>query len=121
MELETLGLTASMNPSELLAEAAREAGAVSTTDLVDHAGKRVRVAGFVVTDRRVRTGKGGRWMKFLMLEDLHGTVEVVLFPSAYARLGHLLTNAGPFLVTGIVRNAHGALTLDAREIERLKT
>ena len=58
-------------------------------------------------------------MKFLMLEDLHGTVEVTLFPRAYARAGHRLTDAGPYLVTGVVRNDHGALTLDARDVVRL--
>jgi len=124
MEIETLGLTASFHPSELLEEAAREAGAVPTTELEHHAGKRVRVAGWVVTERRVRTrpreqGQVGRYMKFLMLEDLHGTVEVTLFPHAYALVGHRLSGAGPYLVTGVVRADHGALTLDARDLERL--
>ena len=58
-------------------------------------------------------------MKFLMLEDLHGTVEVTLFPDAYARVGHRLGNAGPFLVSGLVRDDHGSLTLDARNVVRL--
>jgi DNA polymerase III alpha subunit len=120
-----------MNPSELLEDAARKAGAVPTTSLREHAGRTVRVAGFVVTDRRVRTRpnprtgaqssfEAPRWMKFLMLEDLHGTVEVVLFPRAYARLGHHLTGAGPYLVTGTVRADHGALTLDARDVKPLR-
>jgi len=126
MEVETLGLTASFHPSELLEEAAREAGAIPTTQLARHAGKRVRVAGWVVTERRVRTrprekGQVGRYMKFLMLEDLHGTVEVTLFPRAYALVGHRLSGAGPYLVTGVVRQDHGALTLDARDVVRLRT
>ena len=126
MEVETLGLTASFHPSELLADAAREAGAVPTTELARHAGRRVRVAGWVVTERRVRTrprepGQVGRYMKFLMLEDLHGTVEVTLFPRAYALVGHRLSGAGPYLVTGVVRDDHGALTLDAHDLKRLPT
>jgi DNA polymerase III alpha subunit len=82
----------------------------------------VKVAGWVVTDRRVRIAakpgrrNSGRYMKFLMLEDLHGTVEVVLFPGAYERVGHRLEGAGPWLVTGLVRRDHGALTLDARDV-----
>jgi DNA polymerase III alpha subunit len=123
MEMETLGLTASANPCELLEDVAREAGAVPTTELARHVGRSVRVAGFVVTDRRVRvrarTGGGGRYMKFLMLEDAHGSVEVTLFPRAYARAGHRLTDAGPYLVTGRVRADHGALTLDGHDVERL--
>ena len=83
-----------------------------------------------MTDRRIRIRErkadgerpqrgDGRYMKFLMLEDLHGTVEVTLFPDAYARAGHRLGGAGPFLVRGIVRNDHGSLTLDARDVVRL--
>jgi DNA polymerase III alpha subunit len=60
-------------------------------------------------------------MKFLMLEDARGTVEVTVFPRAYARVGHRLVGAGPFLVTGRVRADHGALTLDARDVIRLET
>ncbi len=58
-------------------------------------------------------------MKFLMLEDLQGTTEVTLFPRAYARVGHRLTDAGPYLVAGLVRNDHGSLTVDARDLRRL--
>ena len=104
---------------ELVREAARLHGAVSTVDLGGHAGQTVRVAGVLVTDRRVRT-KEGRYMKFLMLEDLAGTVEVVLFPEAYRRVGPRLSGGGPFLVTGVVRTVHGALTLDAEDVEPLR-
>lgn len=133
LEMETLGLTATCHPSEPWAEAARAAGVLATTDLARHAGKLVRVAGWIVTERRVRvrpkgdgppsagTGKSqGRYMKFLMLEDQVGSVEVTLFPAAYERVGHRLRDAGPFLVSGRVRLDHGALTLDAQDIRRLE-
>ncbi|MDA1195788.1 MAG: DNA polymerase III subunit alpha, partial [Planctomycetota bacterium] len=122
MEMETLGLTASCHPSEPWADRAKEAGAIATTALADHVDRTVRVVGWIVTDRRVRVrkhGAAGRYMKFLMLEDAHGTVEVTLFPDAYARVGHRLAGAGPFLVTGRVRQDHGALTLDARDLTTL--
>ena len=118
LELETLGLTASAHPMELVREGARARGAIPTTALSRHVGETVKVAGWLVTDRRVRTKKG-RHMKFLMLEDLEGTVEAVLFPEAYHRLGPRLSGAGPFLVTGVVRRDHGALTFDARDVEVL--
>ena len=138
MEVEALGLTATCHPFDLWVEAAKSAGAIPTTELKAKAGRKVKVAGWIVTDRRVRIrgkqgrgarGRGtqigkaqaGRYMKFLMLEDHHGTVEVTLFPEAYARCGHRLTNAGPYLVSGIVRVDHGALTLDARDIRHLAT
>ncbi len=117
LELETLGLTASAHPMELVRGAARAEGAVATTALSRHVGRAVKVAGWLVTDRRVRTADG-RYMKFLMLEDLHGTVEVTFFPDAYRRVGARLVGAGagPFLVTGTVRSDHGALTLDGQDL-----
>ena len=128
MEVETLGLTASFHPSELLEEAATEAGAVPTTQLPRHAGRRVRIAGWIVTERRVRVRERGqadghargRYMKFLMLEDVHGTVEVTLFPRTYARIGHRIQGSGPYLVQGTVKNDHGALTVDAHDIVPLQ-
>jgi DNA polymerase-3 subunit alpha/error-prone DNA polymerase len=130
MEVETLGLTATCHPGEPWEQNAREAGAVRTSDLAAHVGRTVRVSGWVVTDRRVRVrrrgaageragSKRGRTMKFLMLEDPHGSVEVVLFPDAYERVGRVFGDAGPYLVTGVVRSDHGALTLDAQDVRRL--
>ena len=126
MEVEALGLTATCHPAELWQDAAKDAGAIPTTELSAHPGRVVKIAGWIVTDRRVRIREArageapkrsaGRYMKFLMLEDLHGTVEVTIFPDAYARVGHRLTGAGPFLVKGRVRDDHGALTLDAHDI-----
>jgi DNA polymerase III alpha subunit len=81
-------------------------------------GRRTRIAGWIVTDRRVRTS-GGRYMKFVMLEDLTGTVEAVFFPDAYRRSGAALAGPGPFLVTGVVRNDHGCLTFEAHEVEAI--
>ncbi len=131
MEAETLGLTATCHPFELIADEAAAAGAVPAADLARHVGGTVRVAGWVVTDRRVRVRPRGAapgpdgaprraaYMKFLMLEDRSGTVEVTVFPRTYAHVGHRLVGAGPFLVTGRVRDDHGALTLDARDVTRL--
>lgn len=118
LELETLGLTATAHPMELVREAAKSHGAIPTTELGRHVGETVSIAGFLVTERRVRTKKG-RYMKFWMLEDLSGTVEAVLFPDAYERLGPLLAGPGPFLVSGIVRRDHGALSFDVRSASLL--
>ena len=120
LEMETLGLTATAHPMELVQEAARAHGAVPTSELSRHVGRAVRLVGFLLTDRRVRTKKG-RYMKFLMVEDLHGTAEVTLFPEAYQRVGARLSGSGPFLVTGVVRSDHGALTVDAQDVEVLAT
>lgn len=45
--------------------------------------------------------KGGA-MLFLTLEDLHGTLDAILFPDAYHAVKSLLGSSAPLLVTGIM-------------------
>ena len=123
LEIETLGLTVTCHPSDPWQLAADEAGAVPLGDLSGHVGRTLRVAGWIVSDRRVRVrapGRStGRYMKFVMLEDATGSVEVTLFPRVYEQVGHRLTDAGPYLLTGRVRDDHGSLTFEARDVARL--
>jgi DNA-directed DNA polymerase III PolC len=124
LEIETLGLTVTCHPSDPWQAAADEAGALPVGDLAAHVGQRVRIAAWIVSDRRVRIraeGRSkGRYMKFAMLEDASGSVEVTLFPRVYEQVGHRLTDAGPYLVTGRVRDDHGSLTLEALDVQRLE-
>ena len=123
MELETLGLSATRHPGELWSNIAKDEGAIATTELQAHVDRVIRVSGWIVTERRIRTrargGRRRRYMKFLMLEDLKGTVEVTLFPEVYERVGHRLIDAGPFLIEGTVRHDHGALILEAHDLRHL--
>ena len=56
-------------------------------------------------------------MKFLTLEDLHGTFEVVLFPEAYKRHGFTLTSHAPYLVDGVVKNHNGSIAVVGENIQ----
>lgn len=48
-------------------------------------GERVSVGGIVVGVKKITTKAGNREMAFVKLEDLTGTLEVVVFPKIYAR------------------------------------
>ena len=52
-----------------------------------------------MTSKRIRTRKG-EIMKFLSLEDLTGTFEVVIFPKVYNIYAGLTASMGPYLVDG---------------------
>ena len=123
LEIETLGLTVTCHPSTPWEDEAVHAGAVPIATLAERVGQVVRVAGWIVTDRRVRVrAEGpskGRYMKFVMLEDTSGNVEVTFFPRVYTQVGHRLVDAGPYVVHGRVRDDHGSLTLDAHDVQRL--
>ena len=81
-------------------------------------GRRVRVGGWKVTGRTVRTKTGGL-MRFLTLEDAEGLVECVFFPDAYRRLGPLLHGNGPFVLEGVVARPPAPPVLTVEEAEDL--
>ena len=85
------------------------------TDLADHPGGEVTVAGIVFAERRART-KTGEFLKFFSLEDETGVIEAVLLPDAYQRLGHRLATRGPYLVTGTLEDRFGAMSLLATDL-----
>lgn len=71
------------------------------TDTLHEAGdeRAVQMGGIVSTMREITTKRGDR-MAFVALEDLRGTVEVVVFADCYADARELLQSDRPFFVVG---------------------
>jgi DNA polymerase III alpha subunit len=89
---------------------------VTSQELPDHRGRRVRVQGLVATARNVFTADG-RPLQFVTLEDEHGLAEVTLFPGTCPQVPYL--TAGPYVAAGQVEEQLGVYTLTARTFERL--
>ncbi len=129
LEDQLLGMTPSANPMAIyrpLIESSppsasspprqrRDIPIHRITDLADHPGGEVTVAGIVFAERRART-KTGEFLKFFSLEDETGVIEAVLLPDAYQRLGHRLATRGPYLVTGTLEDRFGAMSLLATDL-----
>ena len=98
-QMEILGASLDAHPLELAAE--KISGASTTLEAVEKVGRRVTVAGVRQTSRRSRTAKGEA-MLFLTLEDLHGTLDVILFPDVYRAAKTFLDSNAPLLITGIM-------------------
>ena len=81
-------------------------------------GKRVRMIGWYISSKRVKTKKGDI-MKFLSLEDLTGTFEAVIFPNVYMRVAEKTLTMGPYVVEGKVDAEAGSnLIVDKLEAVR---
>jgi DNA-directed DNA polymerase III PolC len=91
------------------------AGLVTSRQLPDLVGRRVRVAGVVAAGRHAPTSDG-RTMQFVSLEDEWGLMEVTLFPDVCARVAYLAL--GPYLVTGVVDEQYGVIGVTAERMER---
>ncbi|MDZ4805439.1 MAG: DNA polymerase III subunit alpha [Candidatus Eisenbacteria bacterium] len=88
---------------------------LKSNDLPARRGRRVRMAGIVAAERRVRT-KRGEWMFFLTLEDEDGLFECTLFPSVWRRYGALLRGIGPYVIEGKAEDQYGAVTVSVEKL-----
>lgn len=116
-EMEVLHLTATGHPLAGLRHWLQEQGVVRACELPGWAGRRVKVAGKLITAKSAIVKKTGKPMKFITLEDETDLCEVTLFPEIYARYGARLLSRGPYLVTGLVEDDHGSITVTAESLE----
>ncbi len=119
IEKDIFGFPVTMHPLDFLDPKQRR-GIVSSVDLEANRGKRVRMIGWAITSKRIKTRKTQAYMKFLTLEDAAGTFEVTLFPAVYHQYAHVTLDKGPYLVTGTIEEDHGVLSLVGKHIEPLQ-
>ncbi len=117
-EADALGFLVSAHPLSLHGERIRAAGAVAASRLREFVNQRVRLIGWQVTQKPIRT-KDGKAMVFLSFEDTTALYETVIFPHAYQRLAPWTLTRGPYLVEGIVRDEYGALTVEVDQLQLL--
>ena len=105
MERELLGLYLSDNPLNAYLPALRKSVTHYTGQLrdTDHQSK-VVVGGRALSHRTTMTKKGQE-MAFAVLEDLQGTVELVIFPKVWQKAKELIRNNEVVLVTGKLDNS----------------
>ncbi len=101
-EYATLGFYVSGHP---LARYTGRLSELAVTDLSAMDSKKngddVWVAGLVVSLRLMRSKKGDRWA-IVTLQDMTGTLELLVFPEAFARRESLLKANSPLLIKGRV-------------------
>jgi DNA-directed DNA polymerase III PolC len=117
LEQEVLDLAVTDHPLRIFEAELGRRKVVPSNELELNVGRRVTVAGWLVTMRRAVT-KDRQYMKFVTLEDRVGTMEVVLFPDVYRRFGGLIRSYGPYLVRGRVELNHRSVGLTAEWVSR---
>jgi DNA polymerase-3 subunit alpha len=116
MEKEVLGFYLSGHPLRDFESGISELGACRLKDLSGLKERDlVTVCGLVGNIKRISTKNGGQ-MAFLSLEDLSGTVEVVVFPELYTLATSYLAKDFPLVITGTVDIAEETTKILALEI-----
>ena len=109
-EKEVLGIYISGHPLEEYQELWRKNVTNTTADFVpdDESGEvavedgRTATIGGMVTDKKIKYTKNEKVMAFLQIEDLVGTVEVIVFPGQYERYGSKVMEDSKVFVKGRV-------------------
>ena len=96
-----LGVSLDSTPLELMADRIHSVGAITTLEAESRVGETVVVAGMRQTWRRTRT-RSNQMMAYLNLEDMEGSLQVLVPPRLYQRCNQDLQEAGPFLIRGTV-------------------
>ena len=113
-----MGLTVGRHPMALRREELAMRGILRASDLrVARQGRRVRVAGMVITRQRPGTAKG---FVFLTLEDETGIANIIVRPDLFAR-DRLVIVEEPFLIVdGVLQNQDGVTSVRAEQVHGMK-
>ena len=113
-----MGLTAGRHPMALRRDELAMRGILRASDLhTARQGRRVRVAGMVITRQRPGTAKG---FVFLTLEDETGIANIIVRPDLFAR-DRLVIVEEPFLIVdGVLQNQDDVTSVRAEQVQGLK-
>ena len=113
-----MGLTAGRHPMALRRDELAMKGILRAMDLRDaRQGRRVRVAGMVITRQRPGTAKG---FVFLTLEDETGIANIIVRPDLFAR-DRLVIVEEPFLIVdGVLQSEDGVTSIRAEQVQGMK-
>jgi error-prone DNA polymerase len=117
-ELETLDFLISCHPLALYREPLARLRHVRGADLPKYVGRRVATVGWWVTGKVVTT-KEDEPMEFISFEDTSAIYETTFFPKTYARFCHMLNRSRPYVLTGLVEEDFGAVTLTVDSVRFL--
>jgi DNA polymerase-3 subunit alpha len=120
LEKEALGFFITGHPLGRYEKEIKRFATVDTATLDGRADKsEVKLCGIVTSLKELITKKGDR-MAFATLEDLLGSVEVVVFPEAFAAGSEYLKSDDPLLVTGTIDKGEKNIKIMANEVVLLR-
>jgi error-prone DNA polymerase len=117
-EVETLGFPLSVHPLDLYRDCLRGLDYVPACEMEKHAGKRVTMIGWWVTNKLVYT-RQEEPMSFISFEDTTALYETVVFPEPFRKFCATWTQTKPYILRGLVDEEFGAFTLHVEEMEFL--
>lgn len=119
-EKELLGFYLTSHPLEPVRGVLEKLGTVSISEITaGRAGDRVTVAGIIISVKKITTKAGNHEMVFVKLEDMHGVIELVVFPKIYAKTAELWFADTLIVASGKVDQKDDRLVLLVDDAKRI--
>lgn len=121
-EAEAIGFHLTSHPLDSFASTLKRLGVMPSTRLAVAAAAgqgRVKVAGIMIGQPKIRPTRTGGRMAWLRLSDGGGSFEVTLFSEVLARVGEILREGTALLVTVDLRLEGDALRITAQDVSLL--
>ena len=112
------GLTVGRHPMALRRDELAMRGILRASDLrATRHGRRVRVAGMVITRQRPGTAKG---FVFLTLEDETGIANIIVRPDLFARERLIIIDEPFLIVDGVLQSQDGVTSIRAEQVQGMR-
>src|SRR5437773_10086896 len=112
------GLTVGRHPMALRRDELAMRGVLRACDLRSaRQGRRVRVAGMVITRQRPGTAKG---FVFLTLEDETGIANIIVRPDLFARERFVIVEEPFLIIDGVLQNQEGVTSVRAEDVRGMR-
>lgn len=112
-----MGLTVGRHPMALRRDELAMRGVMRAVDMPGvRSGRRIRVAGMVITRQRPGTAKG---FVFLTLEDETGIVNIIVRPDLFARDRLTIVEEPFLLIDGVLQHQDGVISVRADAVQGL--
>jgi error-prone DNA polymerase len=113
-----MGLSVGRHPMALRRDDLAMRGVLRASDLhTARHGRRVRVAGMVITRQRPGTAKG---FVFLTLEDETGIANIIVRPDLFARDRLVIVDEPFLIVDGVLQDQEGVTSVRAEAVQSLR-
>ncbi|RZB33925.1 MAG: DNA polymerase III subunit alpha [Desulfobacteraceae bacterium Eth-SRB2] len=117
LEKESLGFYITGHPLSGYEDILEKFTNAKSADLKDKKdGTTIRIGGIVRKLKTIKTKKKASLMGFVILEDLHGSVEATVFSSLYEKVHDLLNDDRPILIQGQVQKDENSVKILADTI-----
>lgn len=116
-EKELLGFYLTAHPVESYKDLLEEHGVLPVSEIsTQRVGERVLLGGIITEIKKITTKAGNNEMAFIKIEDLSGSIEIVVFPKVYTRTAQHISKDAMIKVSGRVDEKEDRLTVLADEI-----